>query len=281
MMAYRRKGGEVARHVALAVLTVLMLYPVLWMLSSSFKESSQVFVNAHRLIPDAFHFENYASGWKGFGGITFSTFYINTFIIVIASTVGTVIASTATAYGFARIRFRGKPLWFVCMLLTMMLPFEIIMIPQYVMFNWFGMVNTFYPLILPTFFGYPFFIFLIVQFIRTIPHELDEAARIDGCNRFTIFLRIIVPLVVPAMMTSAIFSFYWRWDDFLGPLIYLNDPNKFPIASALRMYADPDSLTNWGALFAMSTLSLVPVLVIFFIFQKYIVEGISTSGLKG
>jgi len=271
---------KTARHTALIVLTVIMLYPVLWMISSSLKESSQVFVDAHSLLPHPFVFSNYVDGWKGFGGVSFSTFFQNSFLIVIIATVGGVLCSTAIAYGFARVRFRGKQIWFTCMLLSMMLPFEIIMIPQYILFNWFGMVNTYLPLILPTFFGVPFFVFLIMQFIRTIPYEIDEAATIDGCNRFSLFVRIIVPLVLPAMMTSAIFSFYWRWDDFMGPLIYLSTPQKYPVALALRMFADPNTVTNWGALFAMSTASLLPVLIVFFIFQKYIVEGISTSGLK-
>ena len=161
-----------------------------------------------------------------------------------------------------------------------MLPFEVIMIPQYVMFNSFGWVNTYLPLIMPTFFGVPFFVFLIMQFIRTIPYDLDEAARIDGCNQFMIFYRIIVPLIVPAIMTSMIFSFYWRWDDFMAPLIYLQNPSKYTLALALKMFSDPEAVTNWGNMFAMSVLSLLPVTIIFFMFQRYIVEGISTSGLK-
>jgi len=281
-MALKRKNiPALIRQLILLVLIAVMIYPVLWMVSSSLKESSQVFVQAHSLIPESLHFENYVEGWKGFGGISFTTFYLNTFYVVIVSTIGSVISSTIIAYGFSRIRFVGRNVWFVCMLLTMMLPFEVIMIPQYIMFNWFGWLNTYWPLIMPTFFGTPFFVFLIMQFIRSIPYELDEAATIDGCNRYTIFIRIIVPLIVPAMTTSAIFSFYWRWDDFMGPLLYLNNPSKYTISLALKMFADPDTVTNWGSMFAMSALSLVPVIVVFFAFQKYIVEGISTSGLKG
>ncbi|XEC94891.1 carbohydrate ABC transporter permease [Paenibacillus tarimensis] len=280
-MAFNSNREAFVRQLLLALLTAFMLYPLIWLLASSLKEGSQVFVSAHSLYPEGWHFENYVNGWKGFGGITFTTFFTNTFIIVLVSTIGSVVSSTFIAYGFARIKFAWRNVWFVCMLLTMMLPFEVIMIPQYIMFNRFGWVNTYWPLILPTFFGVPFFVFLIMQFIRTIPYEMDEAARIDGCNRFSIFYRIIVPLVVPAMMTSAIFSFYWRWDDFMGPLIYLSKPSKYTLALALKMFSDPDSVTDWGNLFAMSVLSLLPVIIIFFSFQKYIVEGISTSGLKG
>lgn len=262
------------------IFTAIMLYPLAWMVGSSFKESSSVFVDAHKIIPDVFRFENYVDGWKGFGGISFTTFFKNSFIIVLISTFGSVVSSTIIAYGFARIQFVGKKIWFVAMMLTMMLPYEMVMIPQYIMFNNFGWLDTYLPLILPTFFGAPFFIFLIMQFIRTIPSELDQAAKIDGCGSFGIFFRIIVPLVVPAMMTAAIFSFYWRWDDFMAPLIYLSTPEKYPVSLALKLFSDPNSVTNWGAMFAMSTLSIVPVFIIFFIFQRYIVEGISTSGLK-
>lgn len=282
-MSFGRKRirNKIIQHVLLTIFTLIMLYPLIWMLGSSFKESSQVFVDAHKIFPETWNFSNYVDGWKGFAGITFGTFYKNTFIIVTLATIGAIFSSALIAYGFARIKFRFKKFWFIMMMLTMMLPFEIIMIPQYIMFNWFGWIDTYLPLILPTFFGVPFFIFLIMQFIRTIPTELDQAARIDGCNTFTIFTRIIAPLVVPAMMTAAIFSFYWRWDDFMAPLLYLQTPEKYPVSLALKMFSDPEAVTNWGAMFAMTTLSLVPIMIIFFIFQRYIVEGISTSGLKG
>lgn len=280
MMKTRTKTQVVLQQIILVLLTFAMLYPLFWMVASSFKSNATIFTTAHSLMPNQWNFDNYATGWKGFGGITFATFFKNSFIVTLAATVGSVLSSTLIAYGFARIKFRGKNFWFVCMMLTMMLPFEIIMIPQYVMFNWFGWINTYWPLILPTFFGTPFFVFLIMQFIRTIPGEIDEAAKIDGCSKFMIFSRIIMPLVVPAMMTSAIFSFYWRWDDFLGPMIYLNNPSKYLVSLGLRMFSDPDSVSNWSALFAMSTLSIIPVFIIFFAFQRYIVEGISTTGTK-
>ncbi|MEW4225539.1 carbohydrate ABC transporter permease [Rossellomorea marisflavi] len=280
-MQNKKRTFKIVQHTLLIVFTLIMIYPLVWMVSSSLKESSSVFVNAYSLIPDELHFENYITGWEGFAGITFKTFFINSAIIAVIATVGSIISSTIIAYGFARIKFRGKSIWFICMMLTMMLPFEMVMIPQYIMFNKFGWIDTYLPLILPTFFGIPFFIFLIMQFIRTIPVELDEAAKIDGCSTFGIFFRVIVPLVVPAMMTSAIFSFYWRWDDFMGPLIYLSTPEKYPVSLALKLFSDPNSVTNWGAMFAMSTLSIIPIFIIFFFFQRYIVDGISTSGLKG
>ncbi|MBS4195142.1 carbohydrate ABC transporter permease [Lederbergia citri] len=276
----KKKINKILLHVGLIIFSAMMLYPLAWMTMSSFKESSTVFVDAHKLIPTVWDFSNFKEGWKGFGGITFTTFFKNSFIITFIATIGSIISSTFIAYGFSRIKFTGKKFWFVLMMLTMMLPYEMVMIPQYIMFNSFGWVDTYLPLILPTFFGVPFFIFLIMQFIRTIPTELDQAARIDGCNSISIFFRIIVPLVVPAMMTAAIFSFYWRWDDFMGPLLYLSTPDKYPISLALKLFSDPNAVTNWGAMFAMTTVSILPVFIIFFIFQRYIVEGISTSGLK-
>ncbi|KIL52144.1 carbohydrate ABC transporter permease [Jeotgalibacillus soli] len=277
---WQKRLKKFSQHFIIIVLIVIMLYPLVWMIGSSFKESSKIFVEAHSIIPSSWHPENYIEGWKGFGGISFFTFFKNSFFIVIVTTIGSIISSTFIAYGLARVKFRGKKFWFAMMMMTMMLPFEMVMIPQYIMFNNFDMINTYWPLILPNFFGVPFFIFLIMQFIRTIPIELDEAAKMDGCNTFSIFFRIIVPLVTPAMMTAAIFSFYWSWSDFMGPLIYISKPELYPVSVALKLFSDPDNLTNWGAMFAMSTLSLVPVFIVFFIFQRYIVEGISTSGLK-
>jgi multiple sugar transport system permease protein len=276
----KKATKKTVQHVLMSAFALIMIYPLVWMVSSSLKKSENVFVNSHSLIPNEWHFTNYIDGWSGFAGITFGTFFWNSTIITVIATVGSIASSTLIAYGFARIKFAGKKIWFVSMMLTMMLPFEMVMIPQYIMFNQFGWIDTYLPLILPTFFGIPFFIFLIMQFIRTIPMELDEAAKIDGCNTFDIFFRIIVPLIIPAMMTSAIFSFYWRWDDFMGPLIYLSTPEKYPVSLALKLFSDPNSVTNWGAMFAMSTLSILPIFVIFFIFQRYIVDGISSTGMK-
>ena len=259
----------------------IMIYPLIWMVMSSFKENNEIFSDASSLIPSYFKFENYSNGWAGFAGISFSVFYRNSFIISIIGTIGAVFSSAVVAFGFARTRFRSRAFWFVCMLITMMLPFQIIMIPQYIIFNQLGWVGTFLPLIVPSYFGGAFFIFLIVQFIYGIPRDLDEAAKIDGCSYYGIFARIILPLIVPALVTCAIFSFMWKWDDFLGSLLYLNKPSTYPVSLALKMFADPTSISDWGAMFAMATLSVVPIFVIFIFFQKYLVEGISTDGLKG
>lgn len=268
-------------HLICIILSLVFIYPVLWTISSSFKDNSEVFVNAASLIPKRWEFMNYIDGWRGFAGISFGVFFKNTFIIVVLSTIGSLMSSASIAYSFARIKFAGRKVWFVTMMLTMMLPSQVILIPQYVLFSKMHWVNTFKPLIIPAFFGMPFFIFLIMQFIQSIPIELDESAKIDGCNKYSIFIKIILPLIKPALTTTAIFSFYWGWQDFMGPLVYLNTPRIYTVSVALKLFSDPGSVTNWGAMFAMATLSLVPVLIMFLIFQKYIVEGISTSGLKG
>lgn len=277
----QRRLKALAVQLVIIFLGLFMIYPLLWLIASSFKDISEIFTRAGSLIPERFTSENYAIGWAGFGGISFATFFKNSFIIAIFSTIGAVLSSAVVAYGFARIPFAGRGFWFVLMLLTMMLPAQVQIIPQYIVFNKMGWINTFYPLIVPKFFGQAFFIFLMMQFIRGLPKELDEAAEIDGCGRFGMFWRIILPLIKPALITSAIFSFYWTWEDFFGPLLYLNEPKLFPVSLALRAFSDPSAATNWGAIFAMSALSLLPAFILFLMFQKYLVQGISTTGLKG
>jgi multiple sugar transport system permease protein len=257
-----------------------MFYPLLWMMFGSFKPSSEIFGTVS-LIPKQFTLQNFIRGWRFNGSTTFTTFYINSFIVTGFSTLGAVLSSALVAYGFSRIHFRGNKFWYGCMFLTLMLPYQVVMVPQFILFFKLGWVNTFLPIIVPQFGGQAFFIFLMVQFFRGIPMELDQSAMIDGCGKFAIFTRILFPLIKPALITSAIFSFYWRWEDFLGPLLYLNRPRNFTVSLAMRMFADPSTTTDWGAIFAMGTLSLLPSLIIFFIFQKYIVEGIATSGIKG
>uniref|UniRef100_A0A7C1JM65 Carbohydrate ABC transporter permease n=1 Tax=Caldilinea aerophila TaxID=133453 RepID=A0A7C1JM65_9CHLR len=268
-------------HLAVAGLGYVMLYPILWLFASSFKGRAEIWTNVSSLIPQQFTLENYINGWRGFGGITFATFYLNSFFYAGVGTLLAVAASAVVAYGFARINFTGRRFWFACMLSTLMLPVQVQIIPQYLVFSQLGWINTFYPLLLPRIGGQAFFIFMIMQFIRGIPRDLDEAAEMDGCGRGGIFFRIILPQITPALITAAIFSFYWTWEDFLSPLIYLNAPKLYTVSLALRAFADPSGTTDWGAIFAMSSLSLVPVFVIFIFFQRFLVEGISTTGLKG
>ena len=265
-------------HLVVLVIGAFMLYPLLWMIISSFKPTHEIFEELS-LIPKKFTFENYIRGWRYNNVTTFSTFYWNSFYVVSLSTVGAVLMSSLAAFGFSRVHFRTRAFWYSCMFLTLMLPYQVVMVPQFILFFKFKWVNTFLPLIVPQFGGQAFFIFMMAQFYRGIPMELDESAMIDGCNKFTIYSRILFPLIKPALITSTIFSFYWRWEDFLGPLLYLNRTRSFTVSLAMRMFADP-TWSDWGAIFAMGSLSIMPSLIIFFIFQKYIVEGIATTGLK-
>ncbi len=267
-------------HLVVLGLSIIMIYPVLWLVMSSFKESNLIFETADSLIPKPWTWQNYKIGWVGIAGQSFGSFMINSLRIVVLATIGAVFSSAFVAFGFARLKFTGKTFWFGVMMVTLMLPHDVVLVPQYILFSKFHWLNSIKPIVIPQYFGIPFFIFLLIQFIRTIPGELDEAATIDGCGKFRLFFRIILPLIVPAMATAAIFSFYWRWEDLIGPVLYLNKPSLYPVSMGLKMFLDSETVSNWGAMFAMSALSLVPVLAVFFAFQKYIVEGISTSGLK-
>lgn len=268
-------------HILVGGFALLMLYPVIWLLMSSFKPSETIFVTAKSLIPDPWIWSNFVEGWKGIGGNSFGVFIKNTAILVVITLIGQVISSAFIAFGFARLEFKGKAIWFGIMMVTLMLPHDVLMVPQYIIFSKLGWLNSIKPLAIPAYFGHPFFIFLLVQFIRTIPRELDEAAIIDGCGTFKIFTKIILPLIRPALATAAIFSFYWTWESLLGPVLYLNSPAKYTVSMALNMFLSNETVSNWGAMFAMSVVTLIPVFVIFFLFQRHVVEGISTSGLKG
>jgi multiple sugar transport system permease protein len=283
LLGKRRKEqiNSVLYHLAVLLLGFVMLYPLLWLFGSSFKARDEIWTNLASIVPQHPTIENYVNGWAGFGGMTFTTFYKNSLIYAGFGTLLTVLASAFVAYGFARIDFAGRSIWFACMLITLMLPVQIILIPQYIVFNMLGWLNTFYPLLLPLIGGQAFFIFMMVQFIRGLPIELDEAAEMDGCSKIGTFFRIILPLLKPALVTAAIFSFYWTWGDFLYPVLYLNKPELYTISMGLRMFSDPAAVTDWGAIYAMSALSLVPVFVVFIAFQRYLVIGVSTTGLKG
>ncbi|MBN1430029.1 MAG: carbohydrate ABC transporter permease [Anaerolineae bacterium] len=270
-----------AYHLSVAGLGFMMLYPLFWMIASSLKPQAEIWTTVSSLIPSSIHFENYLNGWKGFGGNSFTVFYKNSFIFAGVGTLFTVVSSTIVAYAFGRVKFFGKEILFSLMLMTMMLPNQVLIIPQYIIFHKLGWINTFLPLLVPRLGGGAFFIFMIVQFIRGIPRDLDEAAMIDGAGRSRIFFSVILPQLTPALVTSAIFSFYWTWDDFMDPLIYLNKPQLYTVSLALRSFADESGGSDWGAIFAMLTLSLIPVFLIFVFFQRYLVEGISTTGLKG
>ena len=275
----RVRPQRIAYHLFVWAFGFVMVYPVLWMIANSFKTSAEIFGSAS-LLPQQITLDNYVRGWRYTGRLTFTTFFLNSTFYAVLATIAAVFSSSLIAFGFGRIRFRGRGILYGCMIATMLIPFQVLMVPQYIIFHRLGWVNTFLPLIVPMAGGFPFFIFLMVQFIRQIPIEIDNSAKIDGCGQFQIYSRIILPLVKPALITSTIFSFYWRWDDFIGPLLYLNRPRLYTVSLALRMFSDPQTATDWPAIFAMGTLSLIPIVIIFFVFQKNIVQGITTTGFK-
>lgn len=284
-MKLSRKTKRIIRrtlyHCFVFALGFLMVYPVLWMITGSFKTNYEILNESLKLWPDSFSLENFYRGWKGFGSLTFARFFRNSFYITTLATAGVTISSAFVAYAFARLRFPGRRLLFACMMSTLMLPPQVVLIPQYIIFRNLGLINTYVPLILPAWFSRAFFVFMMMQFIHGLPRELDEAAIIDGCSWYSVFWRIMLPLIKPAVITTIIINFYWVWDDFMGPLIYLSRPAKFPVSLAIKLFADSTSRTDFGAMFAMSTLSLLPVFFIFLAFNKELIEGISTSGLKG
>jgi len=281
-MVGRSKVKELIYHLLVAFGALVMVYPLLWMVLSSFKPTEMVLPTAAQLIPTTWTLANYIQGWKGFMGYTFGTFFANSFFIAFTSTFGTLLSSAFVAYALQRLKFKLRGLLFVLVLSTMMLPAQILMIPQFMWYRHLNWVGTYFPMILPYFFAIQgFFVYLIMNFISGIPKSLDEAAKIDGCSYYGIFFRIILPLIVPALITSAIFSFIWRWDDYLSALLYVNRANMRPISLALQLFNDPSSGSDIGSTLAMSTLSIVPATIIFLIFQKSLVEGIASTGIKG
>lgn len=281
-MRRRKQTGKLIYYVIVTGIGFFMIYPLLWMVMSSFKETNTIFLTAGSLIPEKFTLQNYATGWKGFAKFTFGTFFKNSAVISILSTAGTVISSSLVAFGLSRCRFKGRKVLFAAVLLTMMVPSQVLMVPQYIWYSKLGWGGSYIPLIVPYCFAIQgFFVYMMFNFIEGIPRELDEAAKIDGCSYYGIYSRIALPLMVPALVTCGIFSFIWRWDDFMSALLYINKAARYPVCLALKLFTDPGSTSDYGAMFAMSTLSILPVLVIFIFFQKYLVDGIATSGLKG
>jgi len=274
-----RVGRSLLKHVLLIAASLVMIYPVLWMLVSSFRPTDVIFRTPGLWVNDLV-IENYTEGWNALSD-PFTTYLINSAIVVIGAIVGNLLSCSLAAYAFARLQFRLRTLWFTIMLTTIMLPIHVVVVPQYILFNKLGWVDTFIPLVLPKFLATDaFFVFLMVQFIRGLPRELDEAARIDGCNHWQIFTRVMIPLMVPALATTAIFTFIWTWSDFFTPLIYLTSPESYTVPVALKSFLDATSGSNWGAMFAMSIVSLIPIFLAFLFGQRFLVKGIATTGGK-
>ncbi|GGM39304.1 sugar ABC transporter permease [Micromonospora sonchi] len=282
-VARRPRTRSWLRLVVLLVIVAVVLYPLIWMIGTSVK-SQQEIVNNIGLLPEHFTPGNYTDGWSNFD-VSFGRFFLNSAMVSLLTVVGNAVSCLLAAYAFARLRFRLRKVWFAVMIGTLLLPSHVLIVPQYILFRSFGLVGgdwPYLPLLIPQFLATEaFFVFLMVQFMRGIPRELDEAARIDGAGAFGIFRHVILPLSRPALVTTAIFSFIWTWNEFFRQLVYLSNLSDYTVPVALTLFIDSTSQSAVGPMFAMAVLSLLPVFVFFVAFQRMLVEGINTSGIKG
>ena len=281
----RRRRNLISALIRYGILTavaLVMIYPILWLVGAPFKTNNEIFTTVN-FIPKRIDFTPYIEGWKTRTQFTFTTFFLNTFQYVIPKILFCLISSTLVAYGFARFQFPFKKFLFSLLMATMFLPAVVTRIPLYLLWKNLGLLDTYVPLIAPTIFANePFFVFMLIQFLRSIPTYLDEAATVDGCNSFEILIRILLPALKPAIVSCTIFQFIWSFIDFLGPLIYVTSLSKYPVALALKMSIDQSSgIVEWNQILAMSFLALLPALILFFAAQKYFVEGITSTGAKG
>lgn len=265
-------------HIAMMIGAAVFMIPFLWMLSTALKDMGEVYYWPPTWIPNPIVWRNFADAVTA---IPFVRFLRNSVLITALNIVGTLVTSSLVAFGFSRLTFKGRDILFFMVLATMMLPYQVTMIPVFIIYKYLGWIDTFLPLIVPAFLGgQPFYIFLLRQFFLTIPKELDEAARIDGCSSFRIYWRILLPLVKPALASVAIFAFMAHWNDFLGPLVYLNSMENFTLAVGLSFFKGQFG-TQWNLLMAASTLVMLPCLIIFFAAQRVFIQGVVMSGLKG
>jgi multiple sugar transport system permease protein len=283
--ARRRPAGlrQAGRLLVLIAIVAVVLYPLVWMLGTSVKSQAEI-VNNVGLLPERFTPGNYLQGWTNFD-VSFGRFFLNSAMVSLLTVVGNAVSCLLAAYAFARLRFRLRKMWFAAMIGTLLLPGHVLIVPQYILFRSLGLVGgdwPYLPLLIPQFLATEaFFVFLMVQFMRGIPRELDEAAKIDGASAFGVFRHVILPLSRPALVTTAIFSFLWTWNDFFRQLVFLSNLEDYTVPVALTLFIDSTSQSAVGPMFAMSVLSLLPVFFFFLAFQRLLVEGINTSGLKG
>src|SRR5579871_361920 len=279
------RGSRFCTHLVLILLSLPALMPLIWMISTSLKADSQIYVTEGHsaaalplanLIPHPVRWQNYPSA---LAAIPLVTYLRNTLQLCLFNVIGAVFSSAVVAYGFARLEFRGKNALFLLMISTMALPGQVTMIPVFVLFRWLGWYGTYLPLIVPSYCGNPFYIFLLTQFYKTLPEDLSEAARMDGAGEWAIFWRIMLPLSKPALATCALFQFLGTWNDFFGPLIYINDVSRYPLAYGLQQFLSNHG-GEWARLIAASTLFTLPIIVLFFFAQRTFIEGIATTGGK-
>ena len=281
MVVSNAKLKNILFHVLVILFAFTMIYPLIWMMSASSKIGTEIF-QSESLFPKQITFENYVQGWRGISGYTFGTFFSNSFYLVFLSILGNLFSCAMAAYAFSKLEFKGRAFYFAMMMGTLMLPKHVRLIPQYIIFNQLGWLNTYLPMVIPKFLAMDgFFIFLMTQYMRGLPKELDEAATIDGCGYLNHYLRIILPMSVPALISTMIFTFLWTWNDFFMQMIYISRLEQYTVALALRMFIDSTGSNAWGPLFAMSTLSLIPLFAMFIVFQRYLVDGITAGSVKG
>ena len=274
-------GRSWPRYVALGLVALVMLYPLVWLVGASFKTNADIFTQAG-FWPTRWDFDAYAKGWKTSTEYTFATYFLNSFLITVPRIIVTVISCVLVAYAFARFEFFGKKFLFGVMVATMMLPLIVLRLPQYLMFKELGWLDTYIPIILPSAFATDtFFVFMLVQFLRGIPRDMEEAAQIDGCNALQLLWHIIVPLLTPAIISVIVFQFIWTMNDFMGPLIYLASVEKYPVSLALKMSIGATEEVEWANVIAISVVALIPSVLVFFAAQKHFIEGAASSGIKG
>ncbi|MQM27053.1 carbohydrate ABC transporter permease [Glycomyces albidus] len=272
---------SVVWHACMLAVLAVVLYPLLWVVTASLKDNVDIITDT-ALWPDQVTWEHFGNAFDGLAGIPLWRFFWNSFLISALSVVGTVASSAITAYALARLQFPGRGLMLGIVIATLLLPGQVMLIPQYLIFSELELTDSYIPLVIGKFLALDaFFVFLFMQFLRGIPRELDQAAKIDGAGHFRIFFSILLPLMRPAVVTTSIFTFIWSWNDFMGPLIYLYDMEKFPLPRLLQAYSNSEGVTNWGGMMAMTLLSLVPVVLFFLVFQRFLIQGIATSGVKG
>ncbi|MEW4411851.1 carbohydrate ABC transporter permease [Clostridium sp. AN503] len=269
------------RYFVLVAIGICMIYPMIWMVGASFRDNNAEIFSSIGFIPKNPTLQGYIDGWNG-TNYSYGHYMINTYLFVIPKVLGTIVSATITAYAFTRFHFKGKGFWYGLMLATLFLPQVVLNVPQFLLFTKIGWVDSYLPLVAPSFFACDtYFVFMMIQFMRSVPKELEEAAEIDGCNSFQRLLLIIVPMVQPAIVSSALFQFMWSSNDFMGPLIYINSTRKFPAALGLRLFMDTETGFQWNKVLALSIITILPSLVVFFLAQDQFVEGISAGGVKG
>ncbi|WP_226622664.1 carbohydrate ABC transporter permease [Alloyangia pacifica] len=275
------KISAALRYIILFGVGLMMLYPLIWLVGASFKTNAEIFANPG-FIPQEPTTEGYAKGWETSTPYTFGRFFLNSFLIILPKVIGTAISCTMVAYGFARFDFPLKKLLFGSVIAILLLPNVVTRIPQYLLFRDLGWLDSFLPLWVPSAFaGDAFFVFMLVQFLRAIPGDMEEAARVDGANSWQTLVFIVVPMLAPALISVCLFQFMWTMNDFLGPLIYISSVDKYPVSLALKLSIDTTEAFEWNRILAMSVLTITPALIVFFMAQKYFIEGISAGGVKG